>query len=135
VVLDTNVFVSTLLRGGGAARAVLRQALSKEVVPLFANALFSEYEALLARHHVWETCSLSAQERQDILDALLACGQWVRIHFLWRPNLGDEADNHVLELAVAGGAEAIITSNTRDFVRSELSFPTVKVLTPRQFLE
>ncbi len=55
---------------------------------------------------------------------------WVRVYYLWRPNLPDEADNHVVELAVAGNAEAIVTHNTRDFRQSELRFPGLTVVTP-----
>jgi predicted nucleic acid-binding protein len=53
---------------------------------------------------------------------------------LWRPNLRDEGDNHVIELAVAGGAEAIITRNTRDFRFAELRFPSIQILTPESLL-
>ena len=56
--------------------------------------------------------------------------RWVRVYCLWRPNLPDEADNHVVELAVAGGAEAIITHDSRDFAGAELRFPALRVLTP-----
>ena len=53
--------------------------------------------------------------------------------FLWRPNLPDEGDNHVLELAVAGSAGAVVTYNVGDF-RGELQFPTIQAVTPAQFL-
>ena len=56
--------------------------------------------------------------------------RWVRVRYLWRPNLPDEADNHVVELAVAGGAEAIVTFNRRDFDRAELHFPGLQIVTP-----
>ena len=57
-------------------------------------------------------------------------GRPVSVYYLWRPNLPDEADNHVVELAVAGDAEAIVTHNTRDFCRNELRFPGLTVVTP-----
>ena len=59
----------------------------------------------------------------------------MRIYFLWRPNLPDEADNHLVELAVAGGSDAIVTNHTRDVRRGELSFPHLQILTPAQFLK
>ena len=52
------------------------------------------------------------------------------MYFAWRPNLRDESDNHLVELAVAGGARAIVTKNVRDFGRMELRFPDLRVLTP-----
>jgi putative PIN family toxin of toxin-antitoxin system len=135
VVIDTNVFVSALLSADRASRGILRLALSGDIKPIFSNALFAEYEALLGRSPLWVSCVLSQSDRADLLDALIASSDWVPIHFLWRPNLSDEADNHVLELAVAGGARAIITSNIRDFVRTELLFPSVKIQTPAAFLQ
>lgn len=60
---------------------------------------------------------------------------WVTVHYLWRPNLPDEGDNHVLELAVAGDAQAIVTQNVRDFRRAELRFPGIEILTPAEFLK
>lgn len=132
--VDTNVFVSALLSPDGAARAVLRLALHGTIKPVFGNALFVEYEGLLARSQIWATCPLSDDERKALFEALLSVSDWVRIHYLWRPNLPDEADNHVLELAVAAGARAIVTANIRDFRRAELLFPTVRILTPGDFL-
>lgn len=135
VVLDTNIFVAALLSPDGGALAVLRLALNGEVKPVFGNALFSEYEDLLARAPMWVKCPLGVSERAALFEALLSVSDWVRIHFLWRPNLPDEADNHVLELAVAGGANAIVTANVRDFGRAELVFPSVRIMTPGDFLK
>ena len=47
---------------------------------------------------------------------------------------GREGDNHLVELAVAGGAKAIVTRNIRDLSRMELRFPTLMLLTPEAFL-
>jgi putative PIN family toxin of toxin-antitoxin system len=135
IVIDTNVFVSALLSADGGARKVLRLALRGDIQPVFGNALFAEYESLLARGPIWAKCPLDEAERATLFEALLSISDWVRIHFLWRPNLSDEADNHVLELAVAAAAEAIVTANVRDFGSAELLFPRLSILTPADFLK
>jgi len=53
----------------------------------------------------------------------------------WRPNLPDEGDNHIVELAVAGGAAMIVTNNVRDFRGAELRFPRVRIVAPRELVE
>lgn len=133
VVIDTNVFVSGLRSQDGASRAVLRAALAGEIEPLFGNALWLEYRDLLTRP-IWGTTTTPA-ERQQVLAALAKMGRWVTTYFGWRPNLPDEADNHLIELAIAGGAETIITHNLRDVGRGELRFGRLGILTPAQFLE
>lgn len=133
VVIDTNVFVAALRSEGGASREVLRRALRGQYQPLFGNALWLEYEDLMGRA-VW-TDETTEAERRQILAALAKTGCWVAVYFGWRPNLPDEADNHLVELAVAGGAAAIITHNVRDVRRGELLIPGLRVLTPAQCLE
>jgi hypothetical protein len=53
----------------------------------------------------------------------------------WRPNLPDEADNHLIELALAGGAQAIVTHNLRGLRGGELLLDRLRVLTPAQCLK
>lgn len=133
IVLDTHVFVSALRSGGGASRQVLRRVLLGQVTPLFGNRLWQEYEDLLGRD-VW-TPATTAPERQLLLAALANAGRWVTVYFGWRPNLPDESDNHLIELAVAGNAQAIVTHNVRDLRRGELAWPSLRILTPAQYLE
>lgn len=133
LVIDTNVFVAGLRSGGGASREVLRRALSGRYEPLFGNALWLEYRDLLGRP-VWGD-STSAEERLEVLAALAQRGRWVTIYYGWRPNLPDEADNHLIELALAGNAEAIVTHNVRDLRGGELRSGGLRILTPAQCLE
>lgn len=133
VVLDTNVFVAALRSAGGASREVVRRALGGKYQPLFGNALWLEYQELLGRP-LWDDAT-SADERLQVLAALASCGRWVSVYYGWRPNLPDEADNHLVELALAGGAEAIVTHNIRDLGRGELKLGSLRVLTPAQCLE
>ena len=79
--------------------------------------------------------ALDSRERTALFEAFLSVCRWTRVYFAWRPNVPDESDNHVVELAVAGGAEAIVTRNTRDFARMELRFAGLAVLDPRELLK
>jgi len=134
IVVDTNVLVSAMLSPEGANRQVLRACLTRAAQPLVGTTLFQEYEDLLARP-VMEQSPLRASKREALFAAFLSVAEWVKVYFLWRPNLPDEADNHLIELALAGQAETIVTNNVRDMARGELSFPGLAVRTPTQFLE
>jgi putative PIN family toxin of toxin-antitoxin system len=130
IVLDTNVFVSALLGPRGASRALLRACLLGCYQPLMGTTLFLEYEAVMACETVFATCHLTKDEREALLDAFLAVCHWQKVYYAWRPNLPDESDNHLVELAVAGGATAIVTYNTQDFERAELYFPGLRIVQP-----
>jgi predicted nucleic acid-binding protein len=78
---------------------------------------------------------LDARQRDALLNAFLSVCRWTNIYYGWRPNLRDEGDNHVIELAVAGGASAVITKNVRDFQGAELQFPGLRVLSPEEMLK
>ena len=130
VVIDTNVLAGALLRREGRNRDVLRACLEDRLCPLLGQALFLEYEDVMGRVELFRNSPLSTRERERLLDAFLSVCEWVQIYYSWRPNLRDEADNHVVELAVAGGATMIVTNNIRDFRQTELRFPDARVLTP-----
>lgn len=133
VVLDTNIFVGACL-GRGAARHVVAGCLRGECVALMGAALLAEYEDVLGRAELFQASRLSTAERNELLDIFLASCEWTRIYFAWRPNLPDEADNHLVELAVAGDARYIVTRNLRDVTRMELCFPDLQVIAPEDFL-
>ena len=135
IVLDTNGFISALLSENGASREVLRRCLLKHYHLIFGAALLAEYEDLLARKSLFADCSITEEERQDLFEALLSVSEWKSIFYGWRPNLRDEGDNHLVELAVAGDASAIITHNIKDFSGMELQFPRLKILSPGQLIK
>jgi predicted nucleic acid-binding protein len=134
IVVDTNVFVGACL-GVGASNAVIAACLQGCHTPLMGTALLAEYEDVLGRDALFARCRLTRAERDELLDIFLSVCQWTRIYYGWRPNLPDEADNHLIELAVAGGAQAIVTRNRRDVARMELKFPSLSVISPEAFLQ
>ena len=133
--VDTNVLVSAILSPDGAAREVLRRCLTGHARPLLSNALFLEYEDVLAREELFAASSISSKDRVALLEAVLSVCEWVSISFLWHPNLPDESDDHLIELAVAGNAESIITGNTKHIVAGELVFELIRIVTPANWLK
>ena len=103
--------------------------------PIIGVALFAEMEDVLSREDLFRDSKLTTAERQDLFAAFVSVTQWVPIYYTWRPNLRDEADNHVVDLAIAGNAEYIITQNTRDFANMDLNFPALTLATAATFIE
>ncbi len=83
-----------------------------------------EYEAVSKRDKIKELCPLTEDEVSNLLAAFFSVCEWVQIHYLWRPNLKDEGDNFLIELAVAGNA----------LRNAELQFDGLKVLAPEDYL-
>ena len=135
IVVDTNVLVSAILSADGAAREAVRRCLTGRARPLVGNALFLEYEDVLSREALFAAAPVGPQDRAALLDAFLSVCDWVDIAFVWRPNLRDEADNHLVELAVAGNAEWIVTGNARDFRSGDLVFDGFRVASPADWLK
>jgi predicted nucleic acid-binding protein len=96
------------------------------------TALFCEYESVMRREEILSRCSLVPSEIADLLAAFISVTEWVPIYYSWRPNLRDEGDNHVIELAVAGNAQVVATNNVKDFRGAELVFPSLSILKPEQ---
>jgi predicted nucleic acid-binding protein len=61
-------------------------------------------------------------------------GEPARPSFLWRPSLRDADDDMVLEVAVNGQADAVVTFNRRDFRPATERFG-IEVLLPGAAIE
>jgi predicted nucleic acid-binding protein len=135
IVQDTHVFVAALRSAEGASAEVLDRCLARADQAVMGAALFAEYEELIHRESLWRRVPVTAEEREALLDDFCAAALWQPIYFRWRPNLPDAGDDHVLELAIAGGLEHWVTHNLRDFGRGELKFTSPQVVTPAQHLK
>ena len=133
IILDTNIFLGACI-GQGAANKLVMRCLQGEFIPLMGAALLAEYEDVLTREALFDNAHLDRVEREELLDIFLSHCQWIRIYYAWRPNLRDEGDNHLIELAVAGNARYLVTYNLRDFKQMELKFPDIRICSPEQFL-
>lgn len=132
VVLDTNILVSAARSRNGASFALLSRLRGGRFVALVSVPLMLEYEAVLKRPEQLAASGRSAAMTDAFLDAFSLRAEPVHLHYLWRPQLRDPADEMVLETALNGRAEAIVTLNTGDFgAASHFGLP---VLTPGAFL-
>ncbi len=134
VVIDTSVIISALIGKRGASREVIRRCLTGKYLPLISNLLFQEYGDVSSRKRVKKICPLSVMEVRDLLNAFYSVCSWVPIYYLWRPNLKDEDDNFLIELALAGNCQIIVTNNVKDLEAAELKFEDLRILTPQQIL-
>ena len=108
---------------------LLEASLTRRVTLLASVPLMFEYQAVMTRPEHLATSGLTADDVDILLDAMAAIVEPVRLACLWRPTLRDPDDDMVLEAAVNGGANAIVTFNLRDF-RQEASRFGIEVLLP-----
>jgi predicted nucleic acid-binding protein len=109
--------VAAIRSDAGASRWLLRSALERRrgLTLLVSVPLMIEYEAVMTRPEHLKAAGLSMADVAVLLDAVAAVAEPVRLAYLWRPTLQDADDDMVLEAAVNGRADGIVTFNRRDF--------------------
>ena len=130
VILDTNVVVSGLRSRRGASFQVLSMIGQQSFELCLSVPLILEYEEVLTRlaHELF----LDSHSIQVVLDFFCQVGDPTAVFFLWRPRLRDPGDDMVLEAAVAGQCDYIVTHNLKDFAESA-SFG-IPAISPKDFL-
>lgn len=129
IVIDTNVLVSALRSRAGWSFDLVSRIGMGQFRHVVTVPLVMEYEDVLHRPGM---VRVSAAKVEDILDYICSTALRQRVHFLWRPKLQDIKDDMVLEAAVNGQCQYIVTWNVRDFAAaSDLG---LRVLSPDIFL-
>jgi len=133
IVLDTDVLIAGLRSPTGASAELLRLARRGRFALLVSVPLFIEYEAKCVETEHLAAAGLVPEDARVFLDALAVIARPVAIHYLWRPQLRDPADEMVLETAVDGGANILVTFNQRDFGKAPGRFG-IEMLLPSDAL-
>jgi len=131
-VLDTNVIVAALRSRDGASFQILKAIIDGKADFALSIPLFLEYEAVLKRPATLSASALSIKDMDTILNMLCAQGKPKKLHYLWRPQLTDEQDEMVLELAINAAADAIVTFNCNDFLPAANKF-SMPIITPSKY--
>ena len=103
------------------------------MILLCTPLLFLEYEDVLKRPEQIAVHRLSSARVDDFMDELATILVPVDVFFQWRPQLVDPDDEIVLEAAINGRADALVTNNLRDFAGITERF-NLSVLSPVQML-
>jgi predicted nucleic acid-binding protein len=133
LVLDTAVMVAAIRSDTGASRWLFRAVLERRrgLTVLISVPLLIEYEAVMTRKEHLEAAGLRGEDVGILLDAVVAVSEPVTLAYLWRPTLPDANDDMVLEAAVNGRADGVVTFNASDFRRASSLFG-VQVLSPAE---
>ena len=134
IVIDTSVWISAIITKDSKAREILRLVFKDKLHPQMGETLYKKYESVMKRKKIQKLTPLSNDEQQELLNAFLNSCEWNDIYYSWRPNLKDEDDNFLIELAVASNAKVILTYNEKDFKDAELLF-NHRVMTPENFIK
>ena len=132
-ILDTAVMVAAIRSDAGASRRLLVAGLERRLTLAVSVPLMIEYQAVMTRPEHLAASRLSALDVEVLLDAVAAVAEPVHLAFLWRPAVADPDDDMVLEAAVNGRANAIVTFNVRDFGKAAEGFG-IEVLVPGEAL-
>lgn len=128
IVLDTNVVVSGLLTATTPPGRVLESVYAGELTLLHDVRILEEYSTVLARPRFG-----FAREDIEWFMTIMDYGEPVVAPPL-PLTVPDESDLKFIEVAVAGGADAIVTGNVRDFRLAEGKL-AVPVVSPRRLIE
>ena len=122
--------VAAIRSDTGASRRLLVAGLQRQLTLLVSVSLLTEYEAVMTRPGHLAAARLSTADVAVLLNAVAAVAEPVRLAYLWRPQLRDPDDDMVLEAAINGQADRLVTFNQRDFAAAGGRFGLV-ICTPR----
>ena len=134
ITLDTNILYQALKSAKGASFFILQQVREKNLKIALSIPLFKEYEDVLKREKSLKDFELNIEDIDKFLRFIAYIEKSYKTYFLFRPNLKDENDNMVVELAITSQSDYLVTSNIKDFKNAELKFDQLKkIVTPGEF--
>ena len=131
-VIDTNVLIRALINPLGAAAPVVVRLREGKYLLIYSEWLLNELQEKIVEPQIKVKYKLTDQAINDLLDLIERVGQ--KVNPTRTINVCRDADdNHVIEAAIEGEADYIVTYD-KDLLDLK-SFESVRMITPREFLE
>lgn len=130
-VVDVNVIVSGLLVRAGAPGQVLDAGAAGEFELVTSPALLAELEDVLSRPRIARR--ISVDDARSFVERLAAQSVLVVPEVVLAAVQRDPDDNRILEAAVAGGADVVV-SGDKDLLSLEV-YEDIPIVAPARFLE
>ena len=135
VVLDTNIIIAGLYSRSGASFRIIEAALKEQLEFAISPLVALEYIGKIEDKVQDGLLNLPLEYYLRIVKALIQNGIQIQKPILNRPTLPDNSDDKILECAIAGRCNAIMTFNVRDFPINILNRFELTVMTPGEFIK
>lgn len=133
VVLDTAALVSAIRSGTGAAAEIVRLAVVGKLTLLMDYKLVCEYRDVALRPQHITASGKAPEDAETLIEMLESIATPVTVKVKHRPLSQDSNDDMVLDVAINGLADAVVTNNIKHFAQAAERFG-IQVMTPKEFL-
>ncbi|MGB9682650.1 MAG: putative toxin-antitoxin system toxin component, PIN family [bacterium] len=128
VVLDTNVYISAILFGGKPEK-IRNLAKGGDIELLISEFIIGEIAQILRRKFGWENWKIS-ETIDEIREISILIIPSLKISVV----IEDPLDNRILECAVEGKAQYIVTGDKQHLLPLK-EYKGINILSPSEFLE
>ena len=128
IVLDANIFVSSLF-WGGKPRMVLERAIGKKDELFITNEILNEIEDVIGRPKF----QASRNETEYYIKSIEEISNKVKIKNRIRKGSRDKEDNKYIECGIAANADYIISGDIH--LLEIKKYDKIKIVTAREYLE
>jgi uncharacterized protein len=105
IVADTNIYISALIFGGNPEK-IIKLAATEKIILLVSNAILDEVSLVLRKKFYWSNPQVSYAD-EFIRESSILVTPSSRVDLI----IADEADNRILECAIEGKADYIVSGD------------------------
>ncbi len=132
IVLDANIYISSLISGKGNPATIISKWLSGEFDVLISRPNVDEILKVTSYKRLQKKYKKIGENRLEFLELITEQGIWAEPAEMLTVVTADESDNRYLECAIAGGATYVVTADGH--LLSIGNYQGINILTPAAFV-